>query len=159
MNVDGSGEVNISNNVGNDVFPAWSAVVPNYPQGRIAFRSSRTGNSEIYVISPLSLSVRRRWRNLAGKHRDLADKVAVGTLPYSLPLLAWLHALDEEHAVDMLVFVLLLSESTLPSESRAARARPPRHRQVHRQVLHRHPSPASTRTSVQLSPPRFDAPR
>lgn len=56
MNADGSAQTNITNNPGNDVFPSWGAVVPNHPQGRISFRSSRSGNSEIYVIYPLSLT-------------------------------------------------------------------------------------------------------
>ncbi|HQX57260.1 MAG TPA: hypothetical protein PLP07_15150, partial [Pyrinomonadaceae bacterium] len=36
----------------NNVLPAWSIVTPAFPDGRIAFRTSRDGNSEIYVIAP-----------------------------------------------------------------------------------------------------------
>ena len=54
VNRNGTGEVNITNNAGNDVFPSWGAPVANHPEGRISFRSSRTGDSEIFVISPLT---------------------------------------------------------------------------------------------------------
>jgi TolB protein len=46
MNPDGTGQVNLTNSAGNDDQPAWS------PDGtKLAFRSDRDGNSEIYVMN------------------------------------------------------------------------------------------------------------
>jgi dipeptidyl aminopeptidase/acylaminoacyl peptidase len=46
MNADGSSQTRLTNSPGFDISPAWS------PDGsRIAFRSSRDGNSEIYVMN------------------------------------------------------------------------------------------------------------
>src|SRR5688572_10355098 len=45
MNPDGSGQVNRSKAMGNDDDPAWSA-----DGARIAFRATRDGNDEIYVM-------------------------------------------------------------------------------------------------------------
>jgi uncharacterized repeat protein (TIGR01451 family) len=55
-NVDGTGETRITNSPDTDDSPSWGAPVPGHPQGRIAFTSQRDGNSEIYVIFPLSLT-------------------------------------------------------------------------------------------------------
>ena len=46
MNADGSGQTRVTNNLFWDDDPNWS------PDGRIAFRSIRTGESDIYVINP-----------------------------------------------------------------------------------------------------------
>jgi TolB protein len=47
MNADGSGETNLTNNPGNESYPAWS------PDGKlIAFVSDRDGKYEIYVMNP-----------------------------------------------------------------------------------------------------------
>jgi Tol biopolymer transport system component len=47
MNADGSGQTNLTNNAAWDYGPAWS------PDGsKIAFTSSRDGDSEIYVMNP-----------------------------------------------------------------------------------------------------------
>jgi uncharacterized repeat protein (TIGR01451 family) len=50
---DGSGQAKLTNTPGfsNNV-PSWSAASASFPQGRIAFSSSRDGNFEIYVIAP-----------------------------------------------------------------------------------------------------------
>ena len=56
MNADGSQQTNITNDAGNDLLPAWGAALFGHPQGRLAFRSSRDGNSEVYVIAPTSAS-------------------------------------------------------------------------------------------------------
>ncbi len=46
MNVDGSGETNITNHPANDTNPAWS------PDGtQMAFTSNRDGNTEVYVMN------------------------------------------------------------------------------------------------------------
>ncbi len=46
MNADGSGQTNLTNNLGDDGVPAWS------PDGsKIAFYSARDGNAEIYVMN------------------------------------------------------------------------------------------------------------
>src|SRR2546423_10729471 len=46
MNPDGTGQVNISNNLADDADPHWS------PDGtKIAFDSTRDGNFEIYVMN------------------------------------------------------------------------------------------------------------
>ena len=43
---DGSGQTNLTNNVANDLSPAWS------PDGsQIAFYSGRDGNTEIYIMN------------------------------------------------------------------------------------------------------------
>ena len=57
MNADGSNQINITNNPGNDQKPSWGAATPDYPQGRIAFTSFRTGFGRfaVYVIAPTSL--------------------------------------------------------------------------------------------------------
>jgi len=46
MNADGSVQTNLTNNPGEDVFPAWSA-----DGSRIAFSSDRDGNREVYVMN------------------------------------------------------------------------------------------------------------
>ena len=46
MNADGSGRIRLTNNPSADTEPAWSP-----DESRIAFRSDRDGNAEIYTIS------------------------------------------------------------------------------------------------------------
>ena len=61
MKADGSAQTNITNNPGNDVFPSWGAVVPNHPQGRIAFRSSTSADALVTnPAAPASIAA-RRW--------------------------------------------------------------------------------------------------
>ena len=46
MNVDGSGQTNLTNNPTKDIYPSFS------PDGtKIAFESSRDGNDEIYIMN------------------------------------------------------------------------------------------------------------
>ena len=46
MNADGSGQTRLTNNADDDLDPSWS------PDGaKIAFRSDRDGNFEIYVMN------------------------------------------------------------------------------------------------------------
>lgn len=53
ISVNGSGEAPLNDSPAhNNVLPVWSVVSSAFPEGRIAFRSSRDGNSEIYVIAP-----------------------------------------------------------------------------------------------------------
>ena len=46
MNVDGTGQVDLTNNPANDINPVWS---PDHT--RLAFTSDRDGNNEVYVMS------------------------------------------------------------------------------------------------------------
>lgn len=53
ISADGGVEVPLNTSTShNNVLPAWSIVTPAFPDGRVAFRTSRDGNSEIYVIAP-----------------------------------------------------------------------------------------------------------
>jgi len=46
MNLDGSGQVDLTNNPANDLSPAWSP-----DRSRIAFTSDRDGNNEVYIMN------------------------------------------------------------------------------------------------------------